>query len=318
MKFFQKRSVAILVLFAAILASIGIGQLKKPSVPVTLPENGTATAQYTYVYDYADILSVDTENYITKMNNGLYGLTGGQIVVVTIDEYDGDLSAFAMELGDSLGVGSSERNNGLVLLLDTEKGDDSIAGAVAVQGDGILHHLTNDMITDILINHLQEPFYSHNYNQGVTDTLDAFIHWYENYYGVNVLPRDQVYYQPVDTPTSPSQLMLSAVLLLLLLFLLWWCLDYLRYSSYRRRYWQPGMGIPPVVYRPVFWGRHMSYRPPPVHSPSGQHKDHDPHDGPFGGFGGGSFTGGSRGGGFGGRSGGGFSGGSRGGGFGGR
>ncbi len=324
MKFFQKRSGALLVLALSIAAGIGIGQLSKPYVP-DIDANGVPT-EFSYVYDYADILSADTEAYITRMNNGLYSLTGGQIAVVTVNECDDSLYDYAMQLGSELGVGDSTRDNGLVLLLDTEHGDDDAAGAVAVQGDGIYNTLTDDDITQILISYLQEPFYAHNYDRGVIDTFDAFLSWYENHYGVDILPRDTVQYAPVEEPIDISSLIVAAVLLILLLFFLWWILDYIRYSSYRRRYWRPGMGIPPVVYRPIFWGRHMSYRPPPPPPPGGSHpprRQNDRRD-PPGGFGGGNH----RGGGFGGSSrGGGFGGGSfgstprgnsRGGGFGGR
>ncbi len=322
MNFLQKRSVALLVLAAAIVAGIGIGQLKKPYVSELDPE-GIPT-EFSYVYDYADILSANTENYITKMNNGLFSLTGGQIAVVTTNGFNGDsLYDYAMALGNQLGVGDSGRDNGIVLLLDTANGDDSHSGAVAVQGDGIYRDLSDSEITQILVTYLQEPFYDHEYNRGVTNTFDAFLRWYESYYHVDILPLDEISYQPVDPPVNLVGLITAVVFLILFLFLIWWILDYCRYTSYRRRYWQPGMGIPPVVYRPVFWGRHMGYRPPPPPPPGGPRPPNRNHNSRGGGFGGGSFGGSSRGGGFGGGSrsggfgGGSFSGGSRGGGFGG-
>ena len=324
MKFFQKRSGALLVLILAVIVGIGIGQLKKPYVPDIDPD-GIPT-EFSYVYDYADILSADTENYITKMNNGLFSLTGGQIAVITISEFSGDsLFDYAMTLGNELGVGDSGRDNGIVLLLDTENGNDDISGAVAVQGDGIYGALSDNEITQILVTSLQEPFYAHKYDEGVVNTFDAFLHWYENHYNVDILPQDEIRYQPVEEPVNMAALIIAVMMLIILLFLIWWILDYIRYSSYRRRYWRPGMGVPPVVYRPIFWGRHMGYRPPPPPPPGGPrppHNNRNDHsgDGGFGGsskgggFGGGSFTGSSRGGGFGGSS---RSGSSRGGGFGG-
>ena len=312
MKFFQKRSGALLVLVLAVIVGIGIGQLKKPYVPDIDPD-GIPT-EFSYVYDYADILSADTENYITKMNNGLFSLTGGQIAVVTISEFNGDsLFDYAMTLGNELGVGDSGRDNGIVLLLDTENGNDDISGAVAVQGDGIYNVLSDNEITQILITYLRDPFYAHNYDRGVIDTFDAFLHWYEHYYNVNILPQDEINYQPVEAPVNIAVLVIAVIFLIIILFLIWWILVYIRYSSYRRRYWRPGMGVPPVVYRPIFWGRHMGYRPPPSPPPGGPRPpnnnwNNNSRGGGFGGsskgsgFGGGSFTGSSRGGGFGGNS----------------
>jgi uncharacterized membrane protein YgcG len=305
--FFKKRSGAVLVLVVAVILGILIGQAKKPGT--ALPDADYIPTEFSYVYDYADILSNETENYITLMNNGLFSLTGGQIAVVTVSTYDGDLYDYAMELGNQLGVGDSTRNNGVVLLLDTENGDDSISGAVAVQGDGIYNVLTDNELTRILVNDLQDDFYAGRYDEGVIATFDSLLRWYEGYYNVDILPQEQIDYQPVEEPVNMAALIVTVIFLVILLFIIWWFIDYLRYASYRRRYWQPGMGVPPVVYMPIFWGRHMGYRPPP---PASRPPHHDQNDHRGGGFGGGSFGGGGHGGGFGG------GGGGRGGGFGGR
>ena len=296
MNFFRKRSGALLVLVLAVAVGIGIGQLKRPYVP-GIDANGVPT-EFSYVYDYADILSADTEAYITRMNNGLYSLTGGQIAVVTVRECDESLYDYAMELGSELGVGDSRRSNGLVLLLDTEQGDDNAAGAVAVQGDGIYYDLDDDDITQILVSYLQEPFYAHNYDEGVIDTFNAFLSWYENYYGVDILPSDTVQYDPVEEPLDAATMIVFVIFTIVLLFVIWWLLDYARYKSYRRRYWQPGMGVPPVVYRPIFWGHHMGWRPPPPPPPGGPRPPQQRHDhrDPPGGFGGGNHHGGGFGG----------------------
>ena len=141
------------------------------------------------------------------------------------------------------------------------------------------------------------------------------------------------------------------IMILIIFFVLWIMLDGMRYRRYRRRYMMPGMGVPTVMYYPIFWGR----RPPRGPRPPRSGGPRPPQGGPrpprsggssggnrrppqqprrpsgssgssFGGFGSsgrggsfgsgnfGGFGGSSRGGGFGG---GGSFGGSRGGGFGG-
>lgn len=144
------------------------------------------------------------------------------------------------------------------------------------------------------------------------------------------------------------------IMILIIFFVLWIMLDGMRYRRYRRRYMMPGMGVPTVMYHPIFWGR----RPPRGPRPPRSGGPRPPQGGPrpprsggssggnrrppqqprrpsggsgnsFGGFGSsgrggsfgsgnfGGFGGSSRGGGFGGGRSGGFGGG-RGGGFGGR
>lgn len=151
-------------------------------------------------------------------------------------------------------------------------------------------------------------------------------------------------YQKERTAQNDVGTAILFIMLLAVIFVAWIILDRMRYNRYRRRYLMPGMGVPTVVYHPVFWGRPRRPRPPrPPRPPRGPGGPRDPFGGSRGGFGGprpprpgggrpsggtrqtpgrppsgGSFGGfgGGRGGGFGGGRGGGF-GGSRGGGFGG-
>ena len=73
MKILQRRSTALIVLLAAIVLGILIGQTKRP--PVYEQNEEGIPLEFSYVYDYADILSAETERYITRMNNGLVSLT---------------------------------------------------------------------------------------------------------------------------------------------------------------------------------------------------------------------------------------------------
>ena len=127
------------------------------------------------------------------------------------------------------------------------------------------------------------------------------------------------------------------IMLLVLLFLIWIWLDRMRYNRYRRRYMMPGMGVPTVMYHPIFWGRRPPRGPrpprsggprPPQGGPrppysggssGGNRRPPQPPRRPSGGSGNsfGGFGSSGRGGGFGSGNFGGFGGSSRGGGFGG-
>ena len=88
-----------------------------------------------YVADYANVLSDETENYIITKNDSLYSLTGGQIVVVTIEFLGGqDIVEYAHTLMNEWKIGSAEFNNGLLLLLVTGE-----ANYWAVQGLSLIH-----------------------------------------------------------------------------------------------------------------------------------------------------------------------------------
>ena len=117
MKFFQKRAVAAVVLILAIVAGVVIGQAKKPD---TGGQASTAiVGSYTYVYDYAGVLTDETMEHIDAMNASLFAQTGAQILVSVVNSTGGaDIMDYASDLGNSYGVGSAERNNGVVMLLE--------------------------------------------------------------------------------------------------------------------------------------------------------------------------------------------------------
>lgn len=307
MKLLQKRSVAVTVMIAAIVTGIVFGQLRKPD-----PADQASTAvvgTYTYVYDHAHVLTDETMAYLDAMNTSLFAQTGAQIMVVTVDSTNGeDIIDYATDLGNTYGVGSRERNNGLVIVLALEDvaqnglvGDYGISG-----GDGLYDY--GQELSGILYASMEEDFAAGDYDAAVRKTFDAYIQWFSEFYGVtireNYIPVTREHFSAGDnyyTDTSgylaPTFDIMAAQLitLVLCLLLIWVVLDGMRYSRYRRRYLVPGMGIPTVRYYPIFWGRPRRRRPPPP--PRGPRPPRRP---PAGGSrGGGSFGGGSFGGGFG-------------------
>jgi uncharacterized protein len=71
-----------------------------------------------YVADYADVIDSATEEYIVNQNEILYEKTGAQVVVVTVDFIGGtDIEDYAYELFNNWGIGSSEKNNGVLILM---------------------------------------------------------------------------------------------------------------------------------------------------------------------------------------------------------
>ena len=320
MKFFQKRAVAVAVLVLAIVAGAAIGQAKRPD---SSGEASTAiVGTYTYAYDYAGVLTDGTMEHIDAMNASLFAQTGAQILVDVVNSTGGvDIMDYAVDLGNTYGVGSAERNNGVVMLLALDNISQSgLQGDYCVVVGTGLEEYADDFVS-LQSYYLESDFAAGNYDDGVRAAFDAFIDWFADHYGVTIregyIPAvRETYssgsgYHTVTTGyVAPAfgALVSGVVSLLLVLLVLWVILDGVRYSRYRRRYLRPGMGRPTVLYYPIFWGRPQRPRPPrPPRPPK------PPRRPPSGGtFGGGGF-GGSRGGMFGGgsfRSGGGRRGGS--------
>lgn len=369
MKVFQNRAVAAVVMVLAIAASVAIGQVKKPDLSVE--PSTKVVGSYTYVYDEARVLSDKTMEHIDAMNASLFAQTGAQIMVKTVDSTGGqDILDYAIDLGNQYGVGDAERNNGvvMVLALDNISASGLQGDYGVVVGDGLTDY--GNAFSSMQYQYLEDDFAAGNYDAGVKKTVDAFFDWFADYYSVsireNYIPATSRNYSTASgyhTETtgyverSTGSILGGFVTLMIVLLVIWMILDAMRWSRYRRRYLQPGMGIPTVWYRPVFWG-HSWYRPRPPRRPPppprggrgprppmgggptpprgggfGGGRPTPPRGGSFGGsrggsfggsrgsFGGGGSFGGSRGGSFGGSrggfGGGGSFGGSRGGGFGG-
>ena len=305
MKIFQKRAVAAVVLVLAIVAGVAIGQAKKPD---TGGEASTAiVGTYTYVYDHAGVLSDSTMEHIDAMNTSLFAQTGAQILVVTVDSTDGeDIIDYAADLGNTYGVGSAERNNGVVMVLALDNiSQGGLQGDYCVVvGTGLKRY--EDDFASLQSYYLESDFAAGDYDAGVRAAFDAFIDWFAGFYGVTIregyIPAVREtyssgsgYYTETRGYVAPAigSLVSSVVVLLVVLFALWVILDGIRYRRYRRRYLRPGMGRPTVLYYPIFWGRPRRPRAPrpprpPRRPPTG--------GGSFGGSRGGMFGGGSFGG----------------------
>lgn len=157
----KKISVLVITLITAVLFSVGAAAMAVPAAPNTETDF--------YVADYAGVLSDDTKASIVSANQTLRSETGAEIVVVTVDFTDGtDTDEYAYEIGNGWGVGSSEYNNGVVLLLSI--GDDDYFCAV---GTGL-----NDFsgkVKTILNTDLEPDFAAKDYNAGVAKCFASLV-----------------------------------------------------------------------------------------------------------------------------------------------
>ncbi len=330
MKVFQKRGVAIAVLILAILASGAWGLHKAPVV--STPEGGekldpslSTAAFMQYVRDEADILSDKTEEAIGLYNANWDQMFGSIMAVVTVQSSD-DLENTAYDYADTMQLGT---NDAILVIAEQQQN-------YYVVASGNFYDLLNGLSYSFVDSYMAGDVQKGDYSAAVQE-LCSQLHV--------ELSRQ---YRQDQTAQNDAGTAVLFILLLIVIFVIWIIFDRMRYNRYRRRYMMPGMGIPTVVYHPIFWGRRPPRGPRPPRPPQGGPRP--PYSGgpsggnrrppqpprrpsgsgnSFGGFGGGhgggfsggsfgGFGGGSRGGGFGGGHSGGFGGGGRGGGFGGR
>lgn len=313
MKFFQKRGVAIAVLILAIIASGAWGLHKTPAI--STPEGGEkldpslSTAAFTqYVRDEADILSDKTEEAVGLYNANWDKMFGSIMAVVTTESAN-DIENAAYDYAIEMQLAE----NDAILVIAKQQQDYYLLAS----GDfyDLLSGLSQSFVASCMADGVQKGDYD-----AAVRSLCAALH-------VELSQQ----YQQSEAALDEAANGVMFIMILIIFFVLWIMLDGMRYRRYRRRYMMPGMGVPTVMYHPIFWGRRppRGPRPPCSGGPrppqggrgssSGNRRPPQQPRRPSGGSGNsfGGFGSSGRGGGFGSGNFGGFGGSSRGGGFGG-
>lgn len=305
MKFFQKRGVAIVVLILAIVASSAWGLHKAPAV--STPEGGEkldpslSTAAFTqYVRDEADILSDKTEEAVGLYNANWDKMFGSIMAVVTTESAN-DIENAAYDYAIEMQLAE----NDAILVIAKQQQDYYLLAS----GDfyDLLSGLSQSFVASCMADGVQKGDYD-----AAVRSLCAALH-------VELSQQ----YQQSEAALDEAANGVMFIMILIIFFVLWIMLDGMRYRRYRRRYMMPGMGVPTVMYHPIFWGRRPPRGPRPPQggrgSSSGNRRPPQQPRRPSGGSGNsfGGFGSSGRGGGFGSGNFGGFGGSSRGGGFGG-
>lgn len=306
MKFLQKRAVAAAIMVIAIILGAALGQAKAPAPSTEAYTEWVGSFQY--IHDTEGVISDSTKSYIDNLNASLFAQTGAQIAVDVLDTTgDTDIAVYAEKRFDALGVGSAERDNGILLVLALENYYNGMPGGdyYMAWGSGWNSLQTNNF-QEILWG-MEDAFVAGDYDEAVLETFDSLIDYLESVYGVTVsagyipaAPRDYTslsggYAVVAHGHTAPSagSTFGGLITLLIVLLILWIIFDAMRYDRYRRRYMMPGMGIPTRPYYPIFWGRPRRPRAPrPTPPPRPNHRPPSGGARP-GGFGGGSFGGGA-------------------------
>ncbi len=188
------RLVCLLLLLCALAGcGGGGGEIHLPE----RPENG-------YVLDVAGVLESETVERILKENETLRAATGASVTVVTVDVLGGkEVSEYANRLYEDWGLGDTERQNGILVLLAVEDKTYWL-----IQGAGLRDDLTDDALQDYAWNYLERDFSEGNYDAGVRKLCDALFAWYKDYYaqelGAAPAPDEQPAASDAPAPAKTS------------------------------------------------------------------------------------------------------------------
>ena len=144
-----------------------------------------------YVYDGAQVLSEETEQYILSTNQELEGKTGAQIVVVTIPSLDGQpLEEYATDLFRQWGIGDAKKNNGVLLLCAVEDRQFRVEVGYGLEGD-LPDGKTGRMQDAYIIPLLRED----QFDAGIKNGYSAFLQAVAEVYGVSITGETAVSYE---------------------------------------------------------------------------------------------------------------------------
>ena len=248
MKFFQKRGVAIVVLILAIVASSAWGLHKTPAV--STPEGGEkldpslSTAAFEqFMHDDAGILSDKAEEAVGLYNANWDKMFGSIMAVVTTESAN-DIENAAYDYAIEMQLAE----NDAILVIAKQQQDYYLLAS------GDFYDLLSGLSQSFVASCMEDGVQKGDYDAAVR-SLCAALH-------VELSQQ----YQQSEAALDEAANGVMFIMILIIFFVLWIMLDGMRYRRYRRRYMMPGMGVPTVVYRPIFWGRRPPRGPRPPRS----------------------------------------------------
>jgi uncharacterized protein len=156
-----------LMLFVLLLTGVSSLKAQKGELFPAKPEPAV------YVHDYSGWLTPQQKASLEQKLIAYWDTTSTQIVVmIRPDIGDYDKSSYAFELGNRWGVGTKDKDNGVVMLIKSEAPDRGVFIATGYGAEGALPDITAGRI----IRNTMAPFFRQNqYYEGINAGLDEII-----------------------------------------------------------------------------------------------------------------------------------------------
>lgn len=191
---------------AAVLAAVTAAAVW--AVPAAAAASVQGISSTSCIADNANILSRDTETYITNISVALQeNCSGAQIGVYTTD-YVGNntMEGYAYEVFQAWGLGSADQDNGMVLLMAT--GDDNYW---ATPGEGLESAFSGNVLSDLLYDNLEASWAKQDYDTGARKTVLAMAErhlrciWRQPGYGRDRIRPGRFFRQDCGKHPEPQQ-----------------------------------------------------------------------------------------------------------------
>ena len=215
--------------FAAIILTVTmLLSLTNVSASIKVPERTSST---TWVEDYANVLSDETEAYIQKQSQILADDYSACIMVVTVDFVTGNIDDYALSMFNQWKIGDSSLNNGVLLLLSIGDDDYYMMLGRCLEDDFPIYD-----VQQLLDDYLEPSFAAKDYDTGVRKVFEQTYRYIdENIYGGGGSGGSEGY----DGGGSSSGYAFMTFLFELIIIICVALLIYRIISRSTRRYYQP-------------------------------------------------------------------------------
>lgn len=167
-----------------------------------------------YVNDYANVLDQATEDYINSYSNALENATGAQIVVVAVQELDGEiLEEYSLGLLREWGIGDAKKNNGVLILLDVGGRQSRIEIGYGLEG------ALPDGKTGRIQDQFMVPYFKEgDYNTGILEGYKAILNEVSKEYSYDS-PVGEAYNVKEEPKSNPIVNLVIGIVIFILIIL---------------------------------------------------------------------------------------------------
>lgn len=160
-----------------------------------------------YVQDYADVISPASEKIIYSLGRELDAKTTAQVAVLTVPTLDGEpIESYALNVLRSWGIGSKDKNNGVLIVVATQDRQSRIEVGYGLEG------ALPDGLTGRIQDQAMLPFFREGqYDKGIVNGYAATAATVAQEYNVKL---EGVSYNPPAQKQQEDSLPLWAELLL--------------------------------------------------------------------------------------------------------
>ena len=135
-----------------------------------------------YVLDTTGVITSETRNHIVSRNDALFAMTGAQVVVACVSSTEGmDIGDYATQMFNKWGIGSAEKNNGVLILLSIS--DDNYW---ILQGKGLEDLLSSGTLKQMVNTDLEHHFAAKEYDAGARSMFDSVVSHLSSVYNVDL------------------------------------------------------------------------------------------------------------------------------------